>query len=240
MKDEKSEIAAALTEIGVNQLDFHDPRLFRDLLGQHDQHVKILQNTLQVKIRVRGSAMEIEGDPLQVELASQILRQLYSLLEKGYPVYASDVDYAIRILSGDNRARLQDIFLDTIYISAHKRTITPKSIAQKAYIDAIRRYDIVFGIGPAGTGKTYLAMAMAVAELMKNNYVQNYFNPPGRRSRRKTGLLARRSGGKSESLFASVIRRAARHGRFRPRPQAGRTRHHRSRAAGVHARPNLE
>ena len=94
--------------------------------------------------------MEIEGDPLQVELASQILRQLYSLLEKGYPVYASDVDYAIRILSGDSRARLQDIFLDTIYISAHKRTITPKSIAQKAYIDAIRRYDIVFGIGPGG------------------------------------------------------------------------------------------
>ncbi len=84
-------------------------------------------------------------------------------MEKGYPVYASDVDYAIRILSGDNRARLQDIFLDTIYISAHKRTITPKSIAQKAYIDAIRRYDIVFGIGPAGTGKTYLAMAMAVS-----------------------------------------------------------------------------
>ena len=189
MKDEKSEIAAALTEIGVNQLDFHDPRLFRDLLGQHDQHVKILQNTLQVKIRVRGSAMEIEGDPLQVELASQILRQLYSLLEKGYPVYASDVDYAIRILSGDNRARLQDIFLDTIYISAHKRTITPKSIAQKAYIDAIRRYDIVFGIGPAGTGKTYLAMAMAVAELMKNNYVRIILTRPAVEAGEKLGFL---------------------------------------------------
>ena len=80
MKDEKSPIAA-VTEIGVNQIEFHDPRLFRDLLGQHDQHVKILQNTLQVKIRVRGSTMEIEGDPLQVELAGQILHQLYSLLE---------------------------------------------------------------------------------------------------------------------------------------------------------------
>ena len=189
MKDEKSEIAGAVTEIGVNQIEFHDPRLFRDLLGQHDQHVKILQNTLQVKIRVRGSAMEIEGDPLQVELASQILRQLYSLLEKGYPVYASDVDYAIRILSGDNRARLQDIFLDTIYISAHKRTITPKSIAQKAYIDAIRRYDIVFGIGPAGTGKTYLAMAMAVAELMKNNYVRIILTRPAVEAGEKLGFL---------------------------------------------------
>ncbi|HEX2604356.1 MAG TPA: PhoH family protein, partial [Oxalicibacterium sp.] len=138
---------------------------------------------------VRGSGVEIEGDPLQVELSSQILRQLYGLLEKGYPVYASDVDYAIRIMSGDSRARLQDIFLDTIYISAHKRTITPKSIAQKAYIEAIRRYDIVFGIGPAGTGKTYLAMAMAVAELMKNNYVRIILTRPAVEAGEKLGFL---------------------------------------------------
>src|SRR6188474_870226 len=182
-------MAEMVTEVGVNFLEFHDPRLFRDLLGQHDQHIKILQHTLSVKIRVRGSGMEIEGDPLPVELASQILQQLYSLLEKGYPVYASDVDYAIRILSGDNHARLQDIFLDTIYISAHKRTITPKSIAQKAYIDAIRRYDIVFGIGPAGTGKTYLAMAMAVAELMKNNYVRIILTRPAVEAGEKLGFL---------------------------------------------------
>ena len=189
MKDEKRHIGDSLTEIGVNQLDFNDTRLFRDLLGQHDQHIKILQNTLGVKIRVRGSTMEVEGDPVQVELTSQILRQLYSLLEKGYPVYASDVDYAVRILSGDSRARLQDIFLDTIYISAHKRTITPKSIAQKAYIDSIRRYDIVFGIGPAGTGKTYLAMAMAVAELMKNNYVRIILTRPAVEAGEKLGFL---------------------------------------------------
>ena len=189
MKDERKQLASMVTEVGVNVLDFHDPRLFRDLLGQHDQHIKILQTTLQLKIRVRGAALEIEGDPIQVELASQILRQLYGLLEKGYPVYASDVDYAIRILSGDSRARLQDIFLDTIYISAHKRTITPKSIAQKAYIDAIRRYDIVFGIGPAGTGKTYLAMAMAVAELMKNNYVRIILTRPAVEAGEKLGFL---------------------------------------------------
>ena len=110
MKDERKQLASMVTEVGVNVLDFHDPRLFRDLLGQHDQHIKILQTTLQLKIRVRGAALEIEGDPIQVELASQILRQLYGLLEKGYPVYASDVDYAIRILSGDSRARLARYF----------------------------------------------------------------------------------------------------------------------------------
>jgi phosphate starvation-inducible protein PhoH and related proteins len=189
VKDEKERAASDAAAEHDAHLDFHDPRLFRDLLGQHDQHIKILQHALDVSIRVRGSALEVAGDPIQVELASQIVRQLYGLLEKGYPVYASDVDYAIRILSGDSRAKLQDIFLDTIYISAHKRTITPKSIAQKAYIDAIRRYDIVFGIGPAGTGKTYLAMAMAVAELMKNNYVRIILTRPAVEAGEKLGFL---------------------------------------------------
>src|SRR3989441_7714085 len=176
-------------EVETQQLEFSDPHLFRDLLGQHDQHIKILQTTLQLKIRVRGAALEIEGDPIQVELASQILKQLYGLLEKGYPVCGSAVDYAVRILTGDGRASLQEIFLDTIYISSHKRTITPKSVAQKAYIDAIRRYDIVFGIGPAGTGKTYLAMAMAVAELMKNNYVRIILTRPAVEAGEKLGFL---------------------------------------------------
>jgi phosphate starvation-inducible PhoH-like protein len=77
------------------------------------------------------------------------------------------VDYAVRILSRDDRVRLKDIFLDTVYITSKKHAIKPKSPSQKDYIDAMRNYDIVFGIGPAGTGKTYLAMAMAVAALTK-------------------------------------------------------------------------
>ncbi|MFQ5682775.1 MAG: PhoH family protein [Candidatus Binatia bacterium] len=170
-------------------LEFSDSRLFRDLLGQHDEHLKIIRRSLGVKVRIRGAMIEFEGDPLDVELSMKIMRQLYSLLEKGYPVYSSDVDYAIRILSGDGQANLQDIFLDTIYISAHKRTITPKSIAQKAYIEAIRHHDIVFGIGPAGTGKTYLAMAMAVAELMQNNYVRIILTRPAVEAGEKLGFL---------------------------------------------------
>ena len=113
MKDEREQPASIVTQDEAGHLEFHDSRLFRDLLGQHDQHIKILQHTLQVKIRVRGLALEIEGDPLQVELTGQIIRQLYGLLEKGYPVYASDVDYAIRILSSDGRARLRGLGLQS-------------------------------------------------------------------------------------------------------------------------------
>lgn len=189
MKEERSRRLEMGSSAAGGYLEFNDPRLFRDLLGHHDEHLKIIQRSLGVKIRIRGSTMEIEGDPVEAELSTKVVKQLYALLEKGYPVYGSDVDYAIRILSGDGGANLQDIFLDTIYISSHKRIITPKSVAQKAYIDAIRRHDIVFGIGPAGTGKTYLAMAMAVAELMKNNYVRIILTRPAVEAGEKLGFL---------------------------------------------------
>lgn len=189
MKEEKGRNVEFEGAAESDRLEFSDPRLFRDLLGHHDEHLKIIQRSLGVKLRVRGLSIEIEGDAVEAELADKVLKQLYGLLEKGYPVYGSDVDYAIRILSGDGRANLQDIFLDTIYISSHKRVITPKSVAQKAYIDAIRRYDIVFGIGPAGTGKTYLAMAMAVAELSKNRYVRIILTRPAVEAGEKLGFL---------------------------------------------------
>jgi phosphate starvation-inducible protein PhoH and related proteins len=171
------------------ELRFDDPRLFRELLGQHDEHLKALEQSVGVRIDVADSTLTLHGDALESELASRVLVQLYGLLEQGYPIYASDVDYALRILSSDRNAKLRDIFLDTVFISAHKRVITPKSVAQKAYIDAIRNFDIVFGIGPAGTGKTYLAMAMAVAELMKNNFTRIILTRPAVEAGEKLGFL---------------------------------------------------
>jgi phosphate starvation-inducible PhoH-like protein len=88
-------------------------------------------------------------------------------LKEGYPIYPKDIDYAVNVLSEDDRVKLKEIFLDTIYVTFKKGSIAPKSPAQKEYIDAIRNFDVVFGIGPAGTGKTYLAMAMAVSALTK-------------------------------------------------------------------------
>jgi len=168
---------------------FGNPKLFRELLGQHDEHVKLLERELGVRIEVGDGALTLHGDAVETELLGRVVTQLYGLLEQGYPIYASDVEYALRILSADRNARLRDIFLDTVFISAHKRTITPKSVAQKAYIDAIRNYDIVFGIGPAGTGKTYLAMAMAVAELMRNTFSRIVLTRPAVEAGEKLGFL---------------------------------------------------
>ena len=134
-------------------LTFANPTHFRALLGNHDEHIRLLERSLGVRIEVGEGTLTLGGDAIETELAGRVLDQLYGLIEQGYPIYPSDVDYALRILSSDHAARLRDIFLDTVFISATRHTITPKSVAQKAYIDAIRNYDIVFGIGPAGTGK---------------------------------------------------------------------------------------
>jgi phosphate starvation-inducible PhoH-like protein len=146
-------------------LRFSDHSLLLSLCGQGNANLRIIEAALQVKLNLRGDSITLVGDESAVYLGRRVLEELYSLIEKGYPLYPRDVSHAIEILSGNHRARLHDIFLDAVYVTAKKRVITPKTLAQKEYVDAIRGYDIVFGIGPAGTGKTYLAMAAAIAAL---------------------------------------------------------------------------
>jgi phosphate starvation-inducible protein PhoH and related proteins len=178
-----------VSDDGSTELTFDDQQLIHQVAGQQDEHLRSLERLLGVRIASSAGMIQIQGDEVQRELTSRVVKQLYGLLEKGYPVYPSDVEYAVRILSSDRGANLRDIFLDTIYISAHKRVITPKSLNQKVYIDAIRGHDIVFGIGPAGTGKTFLAMAMAVAELTKNNYARIILARPAVEAGEKLGFL---------------------------------------------------
>ncbi len=146
-------------------LTFDDNALLQSLCGERSANLKLIEKALQVKLKLRGDQITLVGEESEVKLAQRVLEELYGLLSEGYPLYPSDVNHAIQILSGNFRARLRDIFLDAVYVTSKRRIITPKSVAQKEYIDAIRSYDIVFGIGPAGTGKTYLAMATGVAAL---------------------------------------------------------------------------
>jgi phosphate starvation-inducible protein PhoH and related proteins len=171
------------------KLTLDDNELARRLFGEHNHNLLRIADAVGVRISARGSEVLIEGDPIETDLARNILSQLYALLVEGYPVYPNDVDYAVRVLSGNDRARLKDIFLDTVYITAKKRAITPKSLSQKKYIDAIRAYDIVFGIGPAGTGKTYLAMAMAVSALTKNQVSRIILTRPAVEAGEALGFL---------------------------------------------------
>jgi len=159
--------ARAKSEEASAQIAFDDNQLVQQLAGARSSHLKIIEKQLDVRIHLRGNQFSIAGEEAHVELTERLLAELADLIQKGYPVYDSDIVYAIRILSENLNRNLKDIFLDHIFISSHKRTISPKSVKQKEYIEAIRHYDVVFGIGPAGTGKTYLAMAMAVAAMTK-------------------------------------------------------------------------
>ncbi|WP_083453289.1 PhoH family protein [Desulfatitalea tepidiphila] len=171
------------------KITFSDVELSRQLFGEHNGHLQRIAQALSITIQARGSTAHLQGEEISVRLAQNLMTQLYGLLKAGYPIYATDIDYAIRVLSADDRARLKDIFLDTVYITAKKLAITPKSRAQKEYIDAIRQHDIVFGIGPAGTGKTYLAMAMAVASLSKGQVSRIILTRPAVEAGEALGFL---------------------------------------------------
>ena len=131
--------------------------------GELNKNLAAIEEGTGVTIQVRGSQLTVNGPKHEVELAVSAITKLQELIRAGYPVYPSDVAYALRILQAAPKANLKEIFLDKVYITAEQKVVSPKSINQKLYIDNIRTNDIVFGIGPAGTGKTYLAVAMAVS-----------------------------------------------------------------------------
>ncbi len=173
----------------TKQLSLADNALAARLFGDGGENVKRIEKKLGVEINTRGSLVTITGEPKGAALAERLMAELYALLEKGYPLYPHDIDYAVRMLTADKNVSLADVFMDTVYISFRKKLIAPKSVAQKRYIDAIRNFDIVFGIGPAGTGKTYLAMAMAVAALTSKEVDRVILTRPAVEAGEKLGFL---------------------------------------------------
>ena len=176
-------------EESVERVIFDDLQTANVLFGAHSENLRRIGRTIGVKINAKGNVLTIQGEDLDVHLSKRVLNDLYVLLKKGYPLYPTDIDYAIRMISDDRTVNLEDIFLDTVYISSRKRVITPKSLAQKRYIDAIRKFDLVIGIGPAGTGKTYLAMAMAVSFLVKQEVERIVLTRPAVEAGEKLGFL---------------------------------------------------
>jgi len=171
------------------RLELLDNEGARALAGGRNENLKLIEKKLGVAIGQRGNVLLLSGDPDKVALAERLLGQLQALIHKKYPVGLEDVDQAIRVLQTDPNAQLQDIFLDTIFVNSRRRPVTPKGFAQKAYVDAIRKYDICFGVGPAGTGKTYLAMAMAVAALVERRVKRIVLCRPAVEAGEKLGFL---------------------------------------------------
>ena len=170
-------------------LSFTDNNHACVLYGDLNKNLQSLEKSSGVTINARGSNLRITGLPHDVELITTLLNQLYELIGKGYPVYSSDFAFGLKILESTPKARLDRIFLDKVYVTTQNRVVSPKTKNQKIYIDAIRNNDIVFGIGPAGTGKTYLAVAMAVSALTSGQVRSIILARPAVEAGEKLGFL---------------------------------------------------
>jgi phosphate starvation-inducible protein PhoH and related proteins len=181
-------LAQSVAELKTARIEFPDNDKVRALCGAHSEHLKLIEKRLGVQLGLRGGQIVVSAaEEARVRLAEGLLKELYDLVVEGYPLYLEDVDQATK-LAGQGVA-LKEIFGDTVFVSSRHRVITPKGLAQKRYIQAIRDDDIVFGIGPAGTGKTYLAMAMAVSSLVERKVKRIVLTRPAVEAGEKLGFL---------------------------------------------------
>ena len=159
------------------------------LFGSYDENLKHLESLFTVRIRTNGHELVVEGESADVIRAEKVLDQLVTLMQGGYRLGKGDVKTASQLVLQDENVELADYFLRGATRTSGKRQVLPKSVNQRRYLDAIERHDIVFGIGPAGTGKTYLAMAQAVSYLLAKRISRIILARPAVEAGEKLGFL---------------------------------------------------
>jgi len=172
-------------------LEFKDNKLLPFLFGERDRHLQRIETALHVIIKARGNHVSISGQPQDVAIAETVLYRLYDRLNQGRLVSVGEIDAAIRMARPDETSSLKpdDKGLDEISIATRRRVVTARTPGQVEYIKQLQAYDLVFAVGPAGTGKTYLATAMAVSQLL-NGYVERIIlSRPAVEAGEKLGFL---------------------------------------------------
>lgn len=159
------------------------------LFGSFDQNVKLIEDEYAVNVVSRGSDLKVTGEPENVSSAVRAISGLFTLINKGETLNEQNVRYVISLVNEGNEDKLASISADCICITAKGRPLKPKTLGQKKYIEAIRDNTIVFGIGPAGTGKTYLAVAMAVTAFRAKEVNRIILTRPAVEAGEKLGFL---------------------------------------------------
>jgi phosphate starvation-inducible PhoH-like protein len=173
------------------------------MYGRIDSTLKVMEETLGIEASIRGSKIFLQGDKRSVHKAEKFIREFYSINTNGYVISPEDIKFALKAVeeadvvdsSGSSPSRdipsptLKEFFYSNIPLSSKKKFIVPRSEMQKKYIDAIKQYDMVIGIGPAGTGKTYLAMAMAINALLKKQVSRIILARPAVEAGERLGFL---------------------------------------------------
>jgi phosphate starvation-inducible PhoH-like protein len=171
-----------------SELEIDDREIFSSLVGPRNERMKLIGREANVSVGVRGNKILLRGDPEQVALVERFLAEAVSLLREGVELQSSDIPHALSALRGEPRARLRDMF-DDMALGTGRHPVRPRGFAQKRYVATIRAHDLTFGIGPAGTGKTYLAMACAVAALNAREVKRIVLTRPAVEAGERLGFL---------------------------------------------------
>ena len=159
-----------------------------NVLGPSDEFLRILERELEADLHVRGNEVTLSGSPVAVALAAEAVSELVTVLRTGQGLTADAVERIVTMLAASEEARPADVLTHNI-LSSRGRTIRPKTLNQKRYVDAIDKHTVVFGIGPAGTGKTYLAVAKAVQALQNKDVTRIILTRPAVEAGERLGFL---------------------------------------------------
>ncbi len=159
------------------------------LFGHHNNNLDKICEAFHVQINTRGNAVLITGNQEDAELAEKLIHQLYDLIQENVALNEADIDAAINTVKNDHNSTIKDLFSTTIFKTVRNKPITPRNPSQQQYVQAIKTSDIVLSIGPAGTGKTYLAMAMAMAAFSKGEVKRIILTRPAVEAGETLGFL---------------------------------------------------
>jgi len=164
-------------------------RGFESLFGTRDENIRLLESGLGITTRLFEDSLEIEGAAPQVSRAERILNDYTDLVEKGHKIPTGDLNSYLRVVVADTSASLRSLVENAQPRNFGKKSVVPKTVNQRFYLDSIERHDLVFGIGPAGTGKTYLAVAMAVSALLTKKVTRIILTRPAVEAGERLGFL---------------------------------------------------
>ncbi len=170
-------------------LQFESARALQSLYANDLNLLKNLEDSLGVKVTTREGWVKLEGEPDKIEKAQHVFDQLEQVRQKGVPIQKHEFNYALNSVSEAREDNLGEVVSTKIITSPRKPPIVARTTGQRSYVDAIQKHDVVFGIGPAGTGKTYLAVAMAVAELKKEQVARIVLTRPAVEAGEALGFL---------------------------------------------------
>lgn len=172
-----------------SKIEFEDNSIAQVLFGQNGANLKKIEGILSVKLSTRGNVLTLKGDASKCELAEKLFQKFYIMISEGYEFTEADLIYGLRVIEVDGNADLAKVFSDTIFTTYRKHDIAPKSVSQKNYVDLIRKKDLTFAVGPAGTGKTYLAVAAAVKALSEKTVERIVLTRPAVEAGESLGYL---------------------------------------------------